>query len=357
MRPVYLSHAGLWCAAGADPGAIRRALAGQERPQGRVQLPGAAYPYAYAAEPSLGCRERLEAALAALEPALELASLPLGAPCLLGSSSLLIGGCEGAATALPEPTALLEQVRERWGLAGPGWLFSSACASAVHALDAAVGLIEGGFAEEALVLGAELSNRATASGFAALQLLSPTGARPLDAERDGLVLGEAVAAVRLTAKPSRWRVHAPALAFDATSPTGFAPDGSTIAAVLAGALDHAGLPPRSIRAVKLQAAGGPGTDAAEARALHRVFGQEPPALFSLKGTLGHTLGASGLAELAASLFCLEAGWLPPTAGFRRADPNLGLAPLTAAQPWVPGPVLFNLQGFGGSLAAWIVEPV
>jgi 3-oxoacyl-[acyl-carrier-protein] synthase-1 len=322
-------------------------------PRGRLDLPGHPVPYVHATDPARPFRARLEEALAAVGAALDL-PLASGTPMLLGTSSLLIGGSEAGGT-LPEPSELLAIVQERWGLQGRGWIFSSACTSAVHALDAAVGLIEGGQAEEALVLGVELLNRYTPAGFASLWLLSPTGARPLDAGRDGLVLGEAVAAVRLSARSGPWRVHPPALGFDATSPTGFTPDGSTIAAVMAEALALAGHGPESIRAVKLQASGAPGTDAAEARALRLVFPEAPP-VFSLKGVLGHTLGASGIAELAATLMCLEEGWLPPTAGFGTEDPDLGLCPTRTVQPWAPGPVLFNLQGFGGCLASWIVEP-
>jgi 3-oxoacyl-[acyl-carrier-protein] synthase-1 len=356
MRPVFVTHTGLWCAAGATPAAIRRALAAPKPPRGRLCLPGGTWPYAYATDPDLDCRSRLFEALAAVGPALDLPGLAPGAPVLLGTSSLLVGACEAAAGPMPDPSALLAEVRQRWGLDGRGWTFSSACASAVHALDAAVGLIECGQTEEAVVLGVELLNRSTPAGFAALQLLSPGGARPMDADRDGLVLGEAVAAVRLSARPSHWRLHAPALAFDATSPTSFAPDGSTISAVMASALAQAGRTPESIRAVKLQASGALATDAAEAAALRTLFDGQPPPLFSMKGALGHTLGASGLAELVAALFCLEEGWVPATSGFATADPALGLRPTREPEPWTPGPILFNLQGFGGCLGSWIVEP-
>ena len=349
MRPVFLSHAGLWCAAGSTPEAVRANL--DRAPGGRLDLPQQAVPYAFATDPGKPCRARLDEALAAV--AATLGPLDPGTPLLIGSSSLLIGALEEGPWPPPpgEPAdALREAVLADWGLGAR--VFTSACASSVHALEAAFGLVASGRAAEAVVLGVELLNRATPAGFAALQLLSPTGARPLDADRDGLVLGEAVAAVRVSARPSRWRLHAPALALDTTSATGYAEDGATIASVMRAALDLAGLAPSSVRAVKLQASGAPATDAVEARALRRVFGAALPPLFSLKGALGHTLGACGVAELAATLQCLEAGALPPTAGFRRPDPDLGLTP--AQGPWDGGACLFNIQGFGGCLAAWVV---
>ena len=69
------------------------------------------------------------------------------------------------------------------------------------------------------MLGVEFCNRLTVSGFAGLQLLSATAARPCDRERDGLVLGEALAAVLVSAAPAPWRIAALATGMDAASIT------------------------------------------------------------------------------------------------------------------------------------------
>jgi 3-oxoacyl-[acyl-carrier-protein] synthase-1 len=246
-------------------------------------------------------------------------------------------------------------LRRRIPALGPVHVFSCGCTSAVQALQAAHALVASGARDEALVLGVELANRTTPAGFAALNLLSRNGCRPLDRHRDGLVLGEAVAGARLGAGQGPWRLHAPALGLDPESPTGFREDGSTVARVMARALERAGLAPGDVAAVKVQAAGAPGTDAVEVRALARVFGEALPPCLSLKAALGHTLGASGLAEMAALAACAEAGWLPPTAGFTEADPLLGLEPLRATRPFTRGALLLNIQGFGGGLASWVLE--
>lgn len=104
----------------------------------------------------------------------------------------------------------------------------------------------------------------------------------------------------------------------------------------------------------MQAAGSPGTDLAEARALHQVFGPAMPPLLSLKPALGHTLGASGIAELAALLACLEAGQVPATAQFAEPDAEIGLAPTAHRQAADVRCTLLNLIGFGGGLASLIV---
>lgn len=325
---------------------------------GRLDILGQTFPYGFATEPSKSFHNRLKEGLRAVASDLVLESMPTDAPLLLGSSSLMIGLVEEGPWPPQQllPTdSLDESIRSHWGIANRGWSFSSACTSAVHALDAAVGLIETGAVEEALVIGVEICNRITPAGFAALQLLSPSAARPLDLERNGLMLGEAIAAVRLSAQPSGWRIHPPALALDATSATGHAPDGSTVAAVMQQALEYAATNPKELRAIKLQASGSPSADAVEVRALKTVFGNDLPPLLSVKASLGHTLGASGLAEMVALLQCGSHDFLPATAGFALADPELNAAPNRAPIAWKSGPVLFNIQGFGGGLASWVVE--
>ncbi|MCE1229533.1 MAG: beta-ketoacyl synthase [Firmicutes bacterium] len=326
----------------------------------RAELLGQQVPYAFAAPPEQAFQGRLETGLRAVAATLDLATLPAEAPLCLGSSSLVIGLIEG----LPWPLApehlpvddLDERIRQAWGLRNTGWTFSSACLSSAHALDAAARLIATGATEEALVIGVEVFNRLALAGFSSLRLLAPDHSRPLDLNRNGMVLGEAIAAVRLQARPSAFRIHLPALALDTGNLTGHSEDGSTIAAVMAEAIGQARLHPNDLLAVKAQASGSPGADAIEARALRQIFGTRLPAIFSMKAALGHTLGASGVAELAALRFCAEARWLPPTAGFSTRDDALGLIPLAAPMPWERGPVLFNLQGFGGGLASWVVEP-
>ena len=357
MRPVFISHSGLWSAAGSTPEAVRETLLQRSPTGGRLGVLQLSFPYAFATEPLKPFQARLEEGLQAVSASLDLANLAAEAPLLLGSSSLQIGMVEEGAWPPPQGHVLPqdhldESIRTFLGLPNTGWTFSSACTSAVQALDAAIGLIETGAAEEALVVGVEILNRTTLSGFASLQLLSPTASRPLDLHRDGLMLGEAIAAVRLSAQPSPWRVHAPALALDASSATGHATDGSTLADVMGRALVYAETDPKSLRAIKLQASGSPGADAVEARALRRVFGEQLPPVLSLKAALGHTLGASGLAEMVA---LLQAGYLPPTAGFAEPDPELGVEPLEAPLAWDSGPILLNIQGFGGGLASWVLE--
>jgi 3-oxoacyl-[acyl-carrier-protein] synthase-1 len=120
-------------------------------------------------------------------------------------------------------------------------------------------------------------------------------------------------------------------------------------------MDQARWQPGDVDLIKLQAAGSPLSDLAEARAVRGLF-EPPPKLASLKGAIGHTLGASGPAELALLLGALARGRVPPTWGYEVHDEEIGLAPSGGVAADVRR-VLFNLAGFGGSVMTLALERV
>jgi 3-oxoacyl-[acyl-carrier-protein] synthase-1 len=278
--------------------------------------------------------------------------LPENIPCFVGSSSHFIGAREENPEAkLAAPAEFAAQLAGWCGVSGPVVLVNTACTSGLTALGLARDTVESGASPHALVLGVELANRLTSAGFAALGLLSPTRARPCDAERDGLVLGEAFAAVVVSAS-GEWRIASLATQID---PSGFAapaPNAEIIARAMRAALAAAGW--TDVDLLKLQASGSREGDLAEARAVREAFATPPRNLVSFKGEIGHTLGASGPAELALLLDALARGVVPSTAGFSRPDPEIGFEP-KAGDGRAVRRVLFNLAGFGGHVASLALE--
>lgn len=270
-------------------------------------------------------------------------------PCLVGSSSHFIGASEARRDATLGPPVEFAAQLARWsGTSGPVMAVNTACTSGLTALGLARDMVESGACPHVLVLGVELSNRLTTAGFGALGLLSASAARPCDRERDGLVLGEAFGAVVVSTSGS-WRIAAAATEID---PSGFAapaPNEEVIARMMNAALSSAGWKAGDVDLLKLQAGGSPTGDLAEARAVRSVFATLP-CMVSFKGAIGHTLGASGPAELALLLAALARGVVPPTRGFTHVDPQLGLEP-GAADGRSIRRVLFNLAGFGGHVAS------
>jgi len=181
------------------------------------------------------------------------------------------------------------------------------------ALQLALDLLRAGAFAHALVLGVEFRNRLTLAGFTGLGLVP------------GMTLSEALGAV-LVSREGPWRIGSLAWALDGSVLAGAAADRATILRAVRGALSAAAWQPGDVELVKLQATGIPESDEAERQALNAVFAPVPKCI-SLKGELGHTLGASGPAELALLLERLGAE--------RR--------------------VLFNLSGFGGQVASLALE--
>ncbi|MFA9439696.1 beta-ketoacyl synthase N-terminal-like domain-containing protein [Uliginosibacterium sp. sgz301328] len=271
------------------------------------------------------------------------------APLLVASSSLDVGAAEAnPADFIPDCTAFAQRIAEWLDWRGPVFAVATACTSSINAILAARDMIDAGSADDALVLGVELGNTFTLRGFAAMQLLAPSRAQPFGATRNGLVLGEAVAALRLSRTHSRWRLAGGANVVDGTDPAGASHE--AVCAMAQRTLADAGVDAASVSLIKAQAAGSPGNDATEAHALRSVFGPDV-AVTSFKHVMGHTLGASGAAELALLTASIEGGVLP------RADYAFDDALGCALAEHLPRSryVLVDILGFGGGHAAVLLQ--
>lgn len=285
---------------------------------------------------------------------------PAGTPLFIGSSSLDIGYEEecarsGAAGFVGDLHCLAEAVTRALDWPGPVFCFSTACTSTVQALLAARDWLCAGESADALVLGVEMDNLFTPAGFGGLQLLSPDRARPFAVQRNGLVLGQAVAALHLQTAPTRWRLAGAANIVDGSQPTGAVPQ--AIEAAARAALAEARCDAGEVSGVKPQAAGSPGNDAAEAQALHALFGaQAVPPMIGFKPWVGHCMGASAAVELALLLGCLEDGVRPAALpADAQPDPAWGLRWGAPDKGDAPSRVLFHTLGFGGGHSAMLIE--
>lgn len=277
------------------------------------------------------------------------AGMPRTAPLFVASSSLDIGYREHDPAFSGDVQTLADRVGAALDWRGPVFTVSTACTSALDAVQAASDLILAGDADEALVLGVELENRFTVAGFGAMRLLAPDHVRPFGAERNGLVLGQAVAALRLGGRAARWRIAGAANVVEGRNPSGT--DVDAVVSMCRMALERSGLRPRDIDLIKVQATGSPVNDALEVDGLRQVFDPLPP-LVSFKPAIGHTLGAAGAAELVLLMGCLETGvW--PLVDYP-LDEALGVS-LCAHAPTAPRHIMLNFVGFGGGQASLVLE--
>lgn len=250
---------------------------------------------------------------------------------------------------------LPERVAEAAGLRGPRFYFGTACSSSANALLHAQRMIARGALDHAVVVGVERCNWLSLFGFDSLMLLSDGCGRPLDRDRDGLVLGEGVSAMVIGADTPEapWRLLGGASRVDTDTPTNSSPE--SIAATIRAALEAAGVAGEPIAAVKAHGTGTPGNDLAECTGLRQCLGDALPPVTSLKGGLGHTMGGCGIVEIVASMACVDAGFWPPSAGFRTVDPELGVTPVAAPVGLRDGRFLMNFFGFGGNNTACVIE--
>lgn len=318
---------------------------------------------------------RLDAVLdACIGAALEQAGLGAaerrGMGLFLGTSSFDVGVSEAqyraalrddpAAPALQlQPGASLGnfalRIRRRHGFGGPDFSFNTACTASANALIHADAMVRSGRLAHALVIGIETFNALTAMGFHGLQLLSPGAMHPFDPRRNGLVLGEACAALVLGPRQlhsGNFFLRGGATLCDTHSMSVANPDGSTVALVMRQALRAAGLAPRDITALKAHGTAALLSDEAEAAGMRLLFERLPPVC-ALKPWLGHTLGACGLNELL--LFCAAAGqgFLIGTPGIA-ADSDLGVPLNQQARELPRGNFMLNYFGFGGNNTSLIV---
>ena len=251
---------------------------------------------------------------------------------------------------------LVREIASRLGIGGRVLAVSTACCSGAQAIIEAAEMLEDGDCDEALVIGADSLSLFIEHGFGALQAISKTGARPFDAARDGLTLGEAGAAVVLRrGSDSGARLIGWGGSNDANHISGPSRDGSGLALAIERSL--AGLDKSRVTAICAHGTATRFNDAMEAHAFKSVFGENIPPVFSIKGNLGHTLGAAGVLELIVSAQCALQSQAPPTAGFERQsqdEPKLDVVhmkPRTIKR----GYVLSTNSGFGGMNTALVVE--
>lgn len=350
MKPVYLSGCGLACALGLDVTTSLQVLRQGGVSASQRSLPGGlggSFPYYAIPYTQTNWNDRardLVRRVAAEAGALQARTGAL----FIATSSFDIGSVEQNRTQM-DYGMFAEKIAEWLDWSGPVYVISTACTSSLNALIAAQALLNAGDEEEALVLGIELDNRLTLGGFAALQLLSSSSSKPFGVNRDGLVLGEAVAALRLSTRESApWKMLGGANVVDGSQPTGAS--APAVVSMYQRALAASELTANEVDLIKVQAAGSPGNDAVEAQGLRLAF-PSMPALVSFKATIGHTMGASGTAEIALLIACLEQEvW--PKYEFE-ADRELGVELVTAAPDKVRH-ALATILGFGGSHASVVM---
>ncbi len=258
-----------------------------------------------------------------------------------------------------------DAVARALGVSGPVTTVSSACASAVLAIEAALRDLRSGVVEAAVAGGSDSLSRLTYSGFNAMRAVDERPCRPFRADRAGMSLGEGAAVLVLETEEHAASRGARAIAelrgagasCDANHMTAPHPEGQGAARAMRRALEDAGVTADAVAFVNVHGTGTPLNDAAEALALASVFGERGvrPPITATKASVGHLLGAAGAIEAVAAVLCLRDGEVHATAGEGAPEPALSVDLVQGeARPLAPGVALSTDFAFGGANAALVL---
>ncbi len=297
-----------------------------------------------------------------------MASVPLDAYLITASTKVGIDNLERLQRGAPaDPNDVLpfrsaERMTRKLGLGKKGIHISAACASSAIALGQAAALIASGAVEAVLVCCFDLVTEFVFSGFSALQALSPFPCRPFDRDRAGLTLGEGAAALLLMSAerarrsnmPHLGSVHGWGSANDAAHIVAPAQDACGLVKAIRQALARARIKEEEIAAISAHGTGTIYNDLMELAAFGEVFGDRKMPVYSIKGAIGHSMGAAGGIEVALGLKALARQLAPPTVGLSK--PEWGAEGLVSPEPkdFAGDYLLTTNSGFGGVSAALII---
>jgi len=282
---------------------------------------------------------------------------------LKGNAEYIEGGGKMAIPFLPEHY-------RRWvaallGNRGPGLDISAACASSTVGLAIGAQKIARGEVGAVLVCAADVVTGFATAGFSALKALTAGACRPFDSARDGMCVGDGAVAMLLAdaktaddcelnrlAEISGW-----GMSNDANHITGPARDGSGLAAAIEAAMGMAGTAPDDVQAFCAHGTGTVFNDGMELAAVETVYGSRLFPIFSIKGAIGHTLGAAGGIDAAISVHALAQKRVPPTVGLQTPEAKAVGRVSNRAQAFGGRTILTTNSGFGGINAALVLQSV
>jgi act minimal PKS ketosynthase (KS/KS alpha) len=270
------------------------------------------------------------------------------------------------------PSTVAAEVAWDCGAEGPASVISTGCTSGLDAVAEGAELIEDGRADVVLAGATDAPiSPITVACFDAIKATSPDNddpahaSRPFDVTRNGFVLGEGAAAFVLeSADQARRRgahiyceIAGYARRSNAYHMTGLKPDGLEMAEAIRVAMARGRLAPEDIDYINAHGSGTRQNDCHETAAFKASLGPrayEVP-VSSIKSMVGHSLGAIGAIEIAASALAIEHSVVPPTANLHQPDPELGLdyVPLQAREQR-SDVVLTVGSGFGGFQTAMLL---
>ena len=250
------------------------------------------------------------------------------------------------------------------GGAGPVITVSTACASGASAIGVGADLLLADAADLVVAGGYDPLCRFVMRGFDALRSLTRDRVRPFDRRRSGLLLGEGAGLVLLAreadagSRSRLGRLLGHGSGSDGSHVAAPDPDGRGLELAVRAAMAHADVEANDIDLVSAHGTGTPLNDRIETSVLKRALGPragEVP-VNSIKGSLGHTMGAAATLEAIMCLLAGQHGLVPATVGLEEPDPECDLDCVRLGPRAIRTRISLSTSlGFGGSNAALVQE--
>ncbi len=244
-------------------------------------------------------------------------------------------------------------IRGLTGIAGPGYVVSTACSSSGRVFACAQRLLALNLCDAVLVGGVDTLCRLTVQGFNSLRLISPEPCLPFSSLRRGINIGEGGALLLLERECSR---PTPMLlgvgeSSDAHHMTSPHPEGLGARSAMERALRQGAIAPSRVDQINVHGTGTPQNDATEGRAVLDLVGRSSMsrvAVVATKGYTGHMLGAAGATEAIFAIESMVRGIIPGSVGSESLDTTIGVELSARAQERATHYALSNSLAFGGS---------
>ncbi|WPR75897.1 beta-ketoacyl synthase N-terminal-like domain-containing protein [Algoriphagus sp. NG3] len=257
------------------------------------------------------------------------------------------------------PHALMKNIQIGLPFSSEGIVISCACISGISAVIYAADKIATGQVDHAMVVGVDMLSEFTTKGFESFFALDSEQCKPFDANRKGLNLGEAAASLVLSRDRDIFKTRpikylSGATSNDANHISGPSRTGEGLFRAMEKALKFSGKQRKDVSFISAHGTGTPFNDSMEAEAFSRA-GLEDAYVNSFKGYFGHTLGASGLVEIAMTLQSLRQQVLLKTLGCEIPEEKSGINILTENTGLDVQVAMKTASGFGGCNAAVLIE--
>jgi 3-oxoacyl-[acyl-carrier-protein] synthase II len=281
----------------------------------------------------------------------------------------------GAVSPLMVPMMLPDspsgKVSMMWGLRGPNFAISTACATGNNSIGEGTEIIRRGAASAILAGSTEAGLRdITIASFNNMRAISrrndapERASRPFDIDRDGFVVAEGAAMLMLEelehAKARGAKIYAEILGYGHTSDayhiTAPLETGEGAAKAIEFALKDAEIKGEDVDYINAHGTSTPLNDKSETVAIKRALGEtaDEIPISSTKSVTGHLMGAAGSVEAVFSIMAIQNNFIPPTINLDNQDPecDLNYTPNKGVAHKIDT-VMSNSFGFGGHNAVLI----